>query len=525
MPARSRPPAILVGVSYGGWVAVRYAARSPSRVRALVVASAPGPPSAPPALARWVASAPVVAGVRADLARPAVARGRAARFRGGALLRFRAAQLLRVCGADVGAARRGAPASGVRHDFGEVAPRVAAPTLRRHRRGRARSGSCPPGARARTPSYSRRIARPARAHRPHGHDDAAPSLRRPRRAHSWRVPARDRVRHGRRRGGEMTARRAASRCGWTSPRARRGLSPWSRRRTRLGGTMQDRVVHHATLGLHRLGCVVWRLQLSRRRHEPGLVRPASGERDDLRAVIDAAAARTRMPVWAVGYSFGSWIAIDVGAADPRVSALVAIAPPVNGYDFDASAQRQAEVPHPRRARRTEPAQGGPAVLRTLRSRASWSSSTAPTTCSTDSASEIADTIGRLLRGCAGGCLMDEAVIVSAVRTPVARRRPARCVPRVPTTLQRRRLPARSRARPALDPAQIDDVILGCAMPEAEQGLNVARIASLRAGIPHTASAVTVNRFCSVRPAGDCPRRRAHPCRRAPRPSSPAAPSR
>ena len=46
------------------------------------------------------------------------------------------------------------------------------------------------------------------------------------------------------------------------------------------------------------------------------------------------------------------------------------------------------------------------------------------------------------------------------------------------------------------PAEIDDVILGCAMPEAEQGMNVARIASLRAGIPVSASAVTVNRFCS-----------------------------
>ena len=43
---------------------------------------------------------------------------------------------------------------------------------------------------------------------------------------------------------------------------------------------------------------------------------------------------------------------------------------------------------------------------------------------------------------------------------------------------------------------INDVIIGCAMPEAEQGLNVARIASLRAGIPVDASAVTVNRFCS-----------------------------
>jgi acetyl-CoA acyltransferase len=53
-----------------------------------------------------------------------------------------------------------------------------------------------------------------------------------------------------------------------------------------------------------------------------------------------------------------------------------------------------------------------------------------------------------------------------------------------------------RRAPAVDPASVEDVILGCAMPEAEQGLNVARIASLRAGIPVDASAVTINRFCS-----------------------------
>jgi acetyl-CoA acyltransferase len=50
--------------------------------------------------------------------------------------------------------------------------------------------------------------------------------------------------------------------------------------------------------------------------------------------------------------------------------------------------------------------------------------------------------------------------------------------------------------PSVGSAEVEDVVLGCAMPEAEQGLNVARIASLRAGIPVTASAVTVNRFCS-----------------------------
>ena len=53
-----------------------------------------------------------------------------------------------------------------------------------------------------------------------------------------------------------------------------------------------------------------------------------------------------------------------------------------------------------------------------------------------------------------------------------------------------------RRAPGIEPAEVEDVILGCAMPEAEQGMNVARIASLRAGIPTAASAVTINRFCS-----------------------------
>jgi acetyl-CoA acyltransferase len=53
-----------------------------------------------------------------------------------------------------------------------------------------------------------------------------------------------------------------------------------------------------------------------------------------------------------------------------------------------------------------------------------------------------------------------------------------------------------RRAPAIDPTEVEDVILGCAMPEAEQGFNVARVASLRAGLPVSCSAMTVNRFCS-----------------------------
>jgi alpha/beta superfamily hydrolase len=103
----------------------------------------------------------------------------------------------------------------------------------------------------------------------------------------------------------------------------------------LGGTMQDRVVHHAAVGLRRLDCVVWRFNFRGVGTSEGAFDNGVGEQDDMRAVIDAAAEATPdTPVWAIGYSFGAWIATDVGAADPRVSALVAIAPPIAGYELN-----------------------------------------------------------------------------------------------------------------------------------------------------------------------------------------------
>jgi len=92
--------------------------------------------------------------------------------------------------------------------------------------------------------------------------------------------------------------------------------------------------------------------------------------------------------------------------------------------------------------------------------------------------------------------MTDAVIVSAVRTPVGK------APKGAFRFTRPDELAALVVREALARAgavaadEVDDVVLGCAMPEAEQGLNVARIASLRAGIPVAASAVTVNRFCA-----------------------------
>jgi acetyl-CoA acyltransferase len=92
--------------------------------------------------------------------------------------------------------------------------------------------------------------------------------------------------------------------------------------------------------------------------------------------------------------------------------------------------------------------------------------------------------------------MIDAFIVSAVRTPVGKAPNGRLRTTRPDELAAIAIGEALGRVPDLDLAEIDDVIVGCAMPEAEQGLNVARIASLRAGIPVTASAMTVNRFCS-----------------------------
>jgi acetyl-CoA acyltransferase len=92
--------------------------------------------------------------------------------------------------------------------------------------------------------------------------------------------------------------------------------------------------------------------------------------------------------------------------------------------------------------------------------------------------------------------MQDAVIVSAARTPVGKAPNGTLRTVRPDEMAAAVIREALRRAPDIEPSAIDDVILGCAMPEAEQGLNVARIASLRAGIPVEASAVTVNRFCS-----------------------------
>jgi acetyl-CoA acyltransferase len=92
--------------------------------------------------------------------------------------------------------------------------------------------------------------------------------------------------------------------------------------------------------------------------------------------------------------------------------------------------------------------------------------------------------------------MKEAVIVSIVRTAVGKAPRGILRSTRPDDMAAAVIREALRRAPGLDANEIDDVILGCAMPEAEQGNNVARVASLRAGLPVTTSAMTVNRFCS-----------------------------
>jgi acetyl-CoA acyltransferase len=92
--------------------------------------------------------------------------------------------------------------------------------------------------------------------------------------------------------------------------------------------------------------------------------------------------------------------------------------------------------------------------------------------------------------------MRDVVIVSAVRTPVGKAYKGTLRATRPDDLAAVAIKGALERVPQLDPNEIEDVILGCAMPEAEQGMNVARIASLRAGLPVGVSAMTINRFCS-----------------------------
>src|SRR5512140_2706 len=90
----------------------------------------------------------------------------------------------------------------------------------------------------------------------------------------------------------------------------------------------------------------------------------------------------------------------------------------------------------------------------------------------------------------------DAVIVSAMRTPVGKAKRGGLATVRPDEMAATVIQELVKRTPSLDPAQIDDVIMGCAFPEGEQGLNMARMIALRAGLPVSVPGETINRYCS-----------------------------
>jgi uncharacterized protein len=97
----------------------------------------------------------------------------------------------------------------------------------------------------------------------------------------------------------------------------------------FGGTMHTKVVYRGAKGLARIGCAVLRFNFRGVGRSEGAFDQGEGEKEDFKAALDYMAAHyPGTPLWAAGFSFGAWVALEVGATDDRVSALIGIAPPV-----------------------------------------------------------------------------------------------------------------------------------------------------------------------------------------------------
>ena len=100
--------------------------------------------------------------------------------------------------------------------------------------------------------------------------------------------------------------------------------------------MHTKVVYQGAKALARIGCAVLRFNFRGVGGSGGQFDAGEGEMEDLRSALDYLAARyPGRSLWAAGFSFGAWVALETGATDDRVSVLIGIAPPVSkqGYDF------------------------------------------------------------------------------------------------------------------------------------------------------------------------------------------------
>ncbi|HVB38935.1 MAG TPA: alpha/beta fold hydrolase [Vicinamibacterales bacterium] len=101
-----------------------------------------------------------------------------------------------------------------------------------------------------------------------------------------------------------------------------------------GGTMHTKGLYQAAKGLSRIGCAVLRFNFRGVGRSAGSFDNGPGEMADFRAALTFMAARyPGVPLWAGGFSFGSWVGLVTGAEDDRVSTLIGIAPPIEKYDF------------------------------------------------------------------------------------------------------------------------------------------------------------------------------------------------
>jgi alpha/beta superfamily hydrolase len=133
----------------------------------------------------------------------------------------------------------------------------------------------------------------------------------------------------------------------------------------MGGSMHTKVVYQASKALARIGCAVVRFNFRGVGRSAGMWDEGRGEADDFGAALEFTRSRyPTLPLWVAGMSFGSWIALEAGVADARVTTLIGISMPTGRYDFGRiPEQHEAEVFHPRRTRRGLPAQGHSRVLR------------------------------------------------------------------------------------------------------------------------------------------------------------------
>jgi len=103
-----------------------------------------------------------------------------------------------------------------------------------------------------------------------------------------------------------------------------------------GGTMHTKALYQAAKAMPRIGVAALRFNFRGVGSSAGTFDAGPGEKEDFKAAITFVNERFGdLPIWAAGMSFGSWIAMTAGAEDPRVSLQLAIAPPVDRYDFDA----------------------------------------------------------------------------------------------------------------------------------------------------------------------------------------------